>query len=470
MHLRENKDSRPVDWVATRRRTKPIRAARRVGIVAMAWTCAAVAQSPPAALESAPYTPDSGDLAVRCGRLIDGLGDHARTDATVVIRGGRVVSVESGKAPPPGLPVLDLGRGYTCLPGLIDMHTHLADTPGSTADLSVYYRRTLEQQVALGRENARTTLLAGFTTARDVGTYIGWSDKALRDEINAGRALGPRMQVSGYYLTIPGGGGDLVIPGHAESEIPPIVRLGVARGPDEFARKAQAAVDGGADVLKVIASGAVLAFGGVPGEPEMTPEEIAAVTRVAHAAGLKVAAHAHGARSIKEAILAGADTIEHASLIDDEGIELARKHGVALSMDVYNGSYIDTEGREQGWPEEFLRKNLETTEAQRQGFTRAHAAGVDIVFGTDAAVYPHGLNARQFPIMVQRGMTPMEAIQSATSIAARYMGWERDVGALEPGRFGDLVAVKGDPLDDISRLQDVAVVVKGGLVFKRPPP
>jgi imidazolonepropionase-like amidohydrolase len=453
--------------VASKRPREPIPALRQAMFTAVAWTCSAVAAPPNPAVATAPYSPDSGNLAVRCGRLIDGLAGQARTDVTVVIRQGRIDAVGSGQAPPADVPLLDLGR-YTCLPGLIDMHTHLADTPGSTADLSVYYRRTLEQQVALGRDNARVTLLAGFTVARDVGTYIGWADKKLRDEINAGRTVGPRMQVSGFYLTIPGGGGDLVIPGHAESEIPPIVRLGVARGPAEFARKAQAAVDGGADVLKVIASGAVLAFGGVPGEPEMTPEEIAAVTRVAHAAGRKVAAHAHGARSIKEAILAGADTIEHASLIDDEGIALARKHGVALSMDVYNGTYIDTEGREQGWPEEFLRKNLETTEAQRQGFTRAHAAGVDIVFGTDAAVFPHGLNARQFPIMVQRGMTPMEAIQAATSLAARYMGWERDVGALQPGRFGDLVAVEGNPLEDVSRLQDVAVVVKGGLVFKRP--
>jgi imidazolonepropionase-like amidohydrolase len=311
--------------------------------------------------------------------------------------------------------------------------------------------------------------MAGFTGARDVGTYIGWSDKALRDEIDAGKVAGPRMQVAGFYLTVPGGGGDLVIPGHAESEIPPQVRLGVARGPEAFARKAQQAIDGGADVIKVIASGAVLAYGGLPGEPEMTPDEIAAVVKVAHAAGRKVAAHAHGARSIKEAILAGVDTIEHASLIDDEGIALAREHGVALSMDVYNGDYIDTEGRAQGWPEEFLRKNLETTEAQRRGFTRAHAAGVAIVYGTDAAVYPHGLNARQFPIMVQRGMTPMEAIQAATSVAARYMGRDAEVGSLQPGRYGDLIAVEGDPLTDIARLQQVAVVIKGGLAFKLPP-
>ena len=192
------------------------------------------------------------------------------------------------------------------------------------------------------------------------------------------------------------------------------------------------------------------------------------MVQVAHAHGLKVAAHAHGARSIREAILAGADTIEHASLIDDEAIALARQHDVALSMDVYNGDYIDTEGRRQGWPEEFLRKNIETTEAQRLGFTKAHAAGVPIVYGTDAAVYPHGVNARQFTIMVQRGMTPMQAIQSATSVAAKYLGWSGRVGALVPGRCGDLVAVPCNPLADIACLQSVDVVVKGGLLFKRP--
>jgi imidazolonepropionase-like amidohydrolase len=355
----------------------------------------------------------------------------------------------------------------TCLPGLVDMHTHLTDRPGDTADLSVYYRRSRADQAPIARENARVTLLAGFTTVRDVGTYIAWADRDLRDAINSGLTVGPRMQVPGFYLTVPGGGGDLVIPGHAESEIPAQVRMGVARGPEAFRQKAELAVAGGADLLKVIASGAVLAFGGVPGEPEMTPEEIAAVVEVAHANGLKVAAHAHGARSIKEAILAGADTIEHASLIDDEAIALAREHDVALSMDVYNGTYIDTEGRRQHWPEEFLRKNIETTEAQRQGFTKAQAAGVPIVYGTDAAVYPHGLNGRQFAIMVERGMAPMQAIQAATSVAARYMGWSDRVGALAPGYFGDLIAVRCNPLDDIACLQTVDGVVKGGLVFKQ---
>jgi imidazolonepropionase-like amidohydrolase len=384
-----------------------------------------------------------------------------------VIRNGRIESVRSGVTTAPGPGDLDL-TSYTCLPGLIDMHTHLTDGSHETADLSVYYKRTVAEQGEIARQSARDTLLAGFTGARDVGTYIAWVDRTLRDAINAGAAIGPRMQICGYYLTIPAGGGDLVIPGHPVSEIPPQVRMGVAHGPDEFRRKAEQAVAGGADVLKIIASGAVLAFGGVPGEREMSPEEIKAVVDVAHAHHIKVAAHAHGAQSIKDAILAGADTIEHASLIDDEDIKLAKEHGTALSMDVYNGDWIDTVGREEKWPEEFLRKNVETTEAQRQGFTKAHRAGVDIVFGTDAAVYPHGLNARQFPIMVQRGMTPMEAIQSATSLAAQHMGWGDRIGSLQPGRFGDVIAVKGDPIADITRLQHVDVVVKGGLLFKRP--
>lgn len=411
--------------------------------------------------------PDSGSVALRCGALVDGVSGEAGGPATVVIVDGRIVAVAADAAVPHGVRVLELAD-YTCLPGLIDMHTHLTDRPGDTADLSVYYRRSIDEQLVLARENARVTLLAGFTTVRDVGTYIGWADRALRDEINAGIVPGPRMQVAGFYLTIPGGGGDLVIPGFAESAIPAQVRMGVSRGPEQFREHAELAVAGGADLLKVIASGAVLAYGGVPGAPEMTPEEIAAVVEVAHAHGLKVAAHAHGAESIRDAILAGADTIEHASLIDSAGIELARQRQVALSMDVYNGDYIDTEGRVQGWPAEFLRKNIETTEAQRQAFTAAHAAGVPIVYGTDAAVYPHGLNARQFPIMVERGMTPMQAVQAATSVSARYMGWSDRVGSLQPGRYGDVIAVRGDPLADLRRLQDVEVVVKGGEVVREP--
>lgn len=415
----------------------------------------------------APYQPDSGSLAIQCGTLIDGQGATAVAERTIVIRDGRIVSVEAGYPRQGKLPVLDL-RQYTCLPGLIDMHTHLTESPDDTDDLSVYFRRTLEEQDVLSRELAADTLLAGFTTVRNVGVYHAFWDVRLRDQINEGQVAGPRMQAAGYYLTIRGGGGDLLLPDVPEAQVPGFVRVGVAKGPEQFRERAEAAIDGGADLVKVIASGAVLAFGSEPGEPEMTPEELAAVVEVAHGAGRKVAAHAHGARSIKEAVLAGADTIEHASLIDDEGIELAKSHGVALAMDVYNGDYIDTEGRRLGWPEEFLRKNAETTEAQRQGFTKAHAAGATIVYATDAGVFPHGLNARQFPIMVERGMSPMEAIQSATSVAAKVMGWGDRVGAIEPGRYGDVIAVRGNPLEDVKALQDVPVVVKGGLVFKKP--
>ncbi len=218
----------------------------------------------------------------------------------------------------------------------------------------------------------------------------------------------------------------------------------------------------------MIASGAVLAYGGVPGSPEMTPGEIAAVVEVGHAAGIRVTAHSHGAQSIKDAIHAGVASIEHASLIDAEGIRLAAEHDVALSMDIYGGDWIAVEGRKQNWPEEFIRKNDETTLAQRQNFRKAHAAGVPIVYGTDAGIYTYGLNAKQFAYMVEWGMTPMDAIKAAKSIAAHYMGWDDRIGSIRLGYFADIVAVEGDPLADISILENVDTVIKGGLIFKAP--
>ena len=423
-----------------------------------------------AVLSLVPSLASADTLAIRCGRLIDGLATEPRENQTVLVVDGRIQAVGSAVAVPVGVRTLDLST-QTCLPGLLDLHTHITDIPENTADFTVYPRLSPEEHLAIGRPNGRATLEAGFTTVRDVGTYVAGLDREMRDEIDSGKLVGPRMQVSITYLTVPGGGGDMLLPGFPKAKAKtPLARLrhGVARGPEEFRAKAEQLVAEGATVLKCIASGAVLALGGVPGAPEMTPEELRAVAEVAHKHGLKLAAHAHGARSVKEAILAGADTIEHASLIDEEGILLAKQHGVALAMDVYNGDYIDTEGRKQGWPAEFLQKNLDTTEAQRQAFTRAVQLGAPIVFATDAAVYPNGLNARQFRIMVQRGMSPMQAIQSATSVAARAMGWDDRVGALVPGRFGDLVAVPGDPLADITLLERPVAVVKGGEVVKAP--
>lgn len=423
-------------------------------------------------VRQAPFTPDSGTIAIRCGQLIDGVSAFAHDGMLVVIRDGRITSVthgaSAGMAAAAHVPVFDLSE-YTCLPGLIDMHTHLTDRPEDTADLTTVFKRSDEETFRISTENAAATVLAGFTSVRNVGTYKFGDDYSLRDAINRGKIIGPRMQASGPYLTIEHGGGDLYIPGFKEPPDAARFHAGVAKGPEEFRKRAQDLINAGSDVLKVIASGAVLAYGGVPGAPEMTQEEIAAVVEVAHDAGKKVAAHAHGAQSILMAINAGVDTVEHASYLDDADIAAALKRGnVALSMDVYNGDYIDTEGRKQHWPEEFLRKNVETTEVQRQGFTKAVQAGVPIVFGTDAAVYPHGLNARQFPIMVKRGMSPMQAIKSATEVAAHYMGWDANIGTIEPKKFGDLIAVRGNPLYDIGVMQDVVAVVKGGIVLKVP--
>ncbi len=359
--------------------------------------------------------------------------------------------------------ILDLSDHF-CLPGLIDMHTHISEK-ASSSDLSEFLTRTQDQQLIEARDNAQTTLEVGFTSIRDVGVYIAWTDRRLRDEINQGLTPGPRIQISGYYLTIPGGGGDIDIPDY-QGKVPEHIRQGVTQGKDQFRQRAEKAVAGGADLLKMIASGAVLAYGSIPGSPEMNPDEIEAVVNVGHKAGIRVTAHAHGAESIKQAILAGVDSIEHASLIDDEGIRLAKEKGVALSMDIYNGDYINTVGVIEDWPEEFLRKNRETTQIQRENFTKAHQAGVIIVYGTDAGVYPHGDNAKQFAYMVEHGMTSLEAIQSATIVAAKVMDWEDRVGQIKTGYFADIIAVRDNPLLNIRLLEDINIVIKGGVVYK----
>ena len=357
---------------------------------------------------------------------------------------------------------LDLSKQY-CLPGLIDMHTHISEDV--SGDLIEFYSITQDEQLKIGRKNASVTLMAGFTTVRDVGVYIAWTDKMLRDEIEAKKTPGPRMKVAGYYLTIPGGGGDVAIPGY-QGDVPDHIRMGVARGPEAFREKAKQVIKGGADHIKLIASGAVLAYGSLPGSPEMTPEEISAVVDEAKKTNTRVTAHAHGALSIKQAIQSGVNSIEHASLIDEEGIELAKKYSVSLTMDVFNGDYINEMGEKDGMPEEFLQKNRETTDIQRENFEKAHKAGVKIVFGTDAGVYPHGLNARQFSYMTKFGMTNIEAIQAATISAAEVLGMSQEIGRLDEGFFADIIAVSNNPLIDIRTLEDVQYVIKEGYLYK----
>ncbi|MDG1713013.1 MAG: amidohydrolase family protein [Woeseiaceae bacterium] len=403
---------------------------------------------------------------IRCGKLIDGISNEVRNDQLIVINNDRIEAVEEfNETLNIDFELIDL-KNYTCLPGLIDTHTHITEKAGDTADLSIYFTMIKDDVRRISEKNALTTLNAGFTSVRNVGAYIAWSARDLRDRINQGYVIGPRIQTAGFYLTVPGGGGDLLLPDYPEERIPSYVREGVSKNAQEFRENAKKAVEGGADFLKILASGAVLAFDGVPGAPEMTQEEISAVVSVAKKAGIKVTSHAHGAQSIKDSILAGVDSIEHASLADQEAIDLAASHNVAFSMDVYNGDHIRAVGEEEGWPEEFIRKNNETTDAQRDVFSRALAAGVPITFGTDAAVYPHGDNARQFSIMVRHGMSPMQAIKSATSVAAKYIGWEDRVGSIKQGLCADIIAVRGDPLMDITLLQDVQVVVKGGSLIK----
>ena len=401
--------------------------------------------------------------SVFCGKMLDVQNGLVRNNVMIGIDqdSGKIRSVESNysKTDYDDIGTLDLSN-YFCLPGLIDMHTHISED--HYRPLVDYLTMTQQEQIAIGRGLVKKTLLAGFTSVRDLGVYIAWTDKLLRDEINAGLTDGPRMQISGFYLTIPGGGGDIDVPGYT-GNIPAHIRQGVTQGTENFRLRAEAAVAGGADVLKMIASGAVLAYGSLPGSPEMTSDEIAAVVAVGHNAGIKVTAHAHGTQSIKEAILAGVDSIEHASLIDDEGIRLAKEHNVALSMDIYNGDYIDSAGEEE---EEFLIKNREITEEQRDSFTKAHQAGVRIVYGTDAGVYPHGDNAKQFSYMVKNGMTPTESIQAATIHAADVMGWGNQVGQINAGFFADIVALRDNPIDDIKALENIEVVIKGGRLFK----
>jgi len=406
---------------------------------------------------------------IRAGTLVDVDAGEARRSQVVSIAGESIESVGPDRGRyDDGVRVLDLSR-YTVLPGMIDCHAHLIgkdeDETGSV-DYALLLGRTGAQEALTGVRNARSTLLAGFTTVRDVGTFRAHVDVALREAIEAGWFIGPRMQCAGAYVTVSGGGGDIP-PVAPDVVIPRELRFGVANSVDEVRRRVREILHGGADLIKVIATGAVMTRGTTPGAPEFSEDEIRAAVDEAAMYEVFVAAHAHGAEGIKRAVRAGVRSIEHGSLMDDESIDLMIERGTYLVADIYNGDWIAEIGRTHRWPAEILRKNDETTEAQRDGFEKAVKAGVRIAFGTDSGIYPHGNNARQMKYMVRHGMTPMQALQSATLVAAEMMGWEDRVGSIAPGKLADVAAVEGDALDDVSLLENVSFVMKGGRVVKR---
>jgi imidazolonepropionase-like amidohydrolase len=409
-----------------------------------------------------------GDLlAITADRMIDTDAGQVRTGIVVVVDGERIVDV--GSTAPVDATAIDLS-GHTLVPGLMDMHAHLIGDPEGNQSYSAVVTGNAARDALTGVMNARATVLAGFTTVRDIGTFRAFVDCALRDAIDAGVVAGPRMLCAGAYVTSSLGGGD--IPGLAvdvDERLPRELRFGVANSADEVRKVVREILHRGAGFIKVIATGAVLTEGTSPGAPEFTEEEIRAAVEEAAHYGAHVAAHAHGAEGIARAVRAGVRSIEHGSLMDDEAIELMAEHGTFLVADIFNGDWIAEVGRREGWPESSLRKNGETTQAQRDGFEKAVKRGVRIAFGTDAGVYPHGLNGRQFAYMVRHGMTPMEAIQSATTVSADLLGWVDDVGAIRAGAFADLIAVPGDPTQDVTLLEDVSFVMKGGVVLKSPP-
>ena len=397
-------------------------------------------------------------IYVTASAMVDVLEGELVQNPVLVIEEGTIKSVgTSGSIIIPEAATVYNLDGQTIMPGMIDMHVHITSDPVRTVRNSQE-----QQQVIRGVVNAQKTLMAGFTTIRNVGASR-YTDVALRDAINAGVIEGPRMYVSGPPVGIIGGhcSDDTYSPPEANS-----FGANVATGPYEMRAKVRTNIKYGVDLIKTCSTGGVFSKGTLLGAPQGTVEELTAIVDEAHMRGLKVASHAHGTVGIKNAIVAGVDTIEHASFLDDETIKLAKRNGTFLSMDIYNTEYTLSRGKANGVSEESLNKEREVGTVQRESFTNAVKAGVKVVLGSDAAIYPHGDNAKQLSRMVRFGMSNSQALRATTSLAAEALGRENELGQLRAGYKADIIAVSGNPLDDVSALESVEFVMKEGTVFK----
>jgi imidazolonepropionase-like amidohydrolase len=398
--------------------------------------------------------------AVKAGKLVDTESGTVLNSQIILIKDGKIDAVGPNLSIPTGANVLDLS-GMTVLPGLIDCHTHLTDSYTDADPLSEL-RKSAAIDAFASIPNAKSTLLAGFTTVRDMGTYRALVDVALRDAINRGDVVGPRMYVAGAYVTITGGAGAITgfDPGLT---LPLELHFGEANSPWEVRQRVRALANHGVDVIKVLATGAVLTHNSNVKSTEFTPEELSAAVDEAQHFGLRVAAHAHSAAGIKNAVRAGAASIEHGSLADDEARQLMKEHGTYLVPTLE----VDECILDAHEPPDFIEHAKLIAKEQRENFHKAVLAGVKIAFGTDISVCPFGTDGREFGLMVQGGMTPMHAIQAATVNAADLIGVSEKIGSIKPGKYADIVAVKDDPLQDIRVLEKVNFVMKEGRVYKQ---